>query len=75
MRSQASAAAKRAEEERAAAASAAAKRSEEERAAAELVRLEDTLMHVMVDLLCGIMDLCHTRSKSVSWDRLPSSNT
>ena len=51
MRSQASAAAKRAEEE--AAASAAAKRAEEERAAAALVRLEDELMHAMVDLYSG----------------------
>jgi hypothetical protein len=51
LRSQASAAAKRAEEE--AAASAAAKRAEEERAAAALVRLEDELMHAMVDLYSG----------------------
>jgi hypothetical protein len=53
LRSQASAAAKWAEEERAAATSAAAKRAEEERAAAALVRLEDELMHAMVDLYSG----------------------
>ena len=72
MRSQASAAAKRAEEERAAAASAAAKRAEEKRVAAALVRLENELMHAMVDLYSGSV----TRAlSSVSWDWLPSSDT